>query len=87
MTDSGGIQEEAVTLGVPLIIMRDKTERCEATKLDFVEITGTKTEAILQACQKLLNKPKVAIKLRENPFGDGHAAERISKIIISGIGN
>lgn len=85
MTDSGGVQEEAVTLGVPLIIMRDKTERSEAINLNFVEITGTKTETIIRACQKYLSNQKLAIKPDGNPFGDGHAAERISEILIAGI--
>jgi UDP-N-acetylglucosamine 2-epimerase (non-hydrolysing) len=75
ITDSGGIQEEVVTLNKPVIILRDSTERPEILDSGFGVLTGTDPDAIVQAVQTVLRNPPPAA--RENPFGDGHAAERI----------
>jgi UDP-N-acetylglucosamine 2-epimerase (non-hydrolysing) len=75
ITDSGGIQEEVVTLNKPVIILRDSTERPEILDSGFGVLTGTDPGAIVQAVQTILRNPPPAA--RENPFGDGHAAERI----------
>jgi UDP-N-acetylglucosamine 2-epimerase (non-hydrolysing) len=75
ITDSGGIQEEVVTLNKPVIILRDTTERPEIIDSGFGMLTGTGPDAIVQAVQSILYNPPPAA--RTNPFGDGHAAERI----------
>jgi UDP-N-acetylglucosamine 2-epimerase (non-hydrolysing) len=75
ITDSGGIQEEVVTLNKPVVILRDTTERPEIIESGFGVLTGTDPDAIVQAVQTVLHGPPPAA--RKNPFGDGHAAERI----------
>jgi len=83
LTDSGGIQEEAPSLGVPVIIMRDKTERPEAVEAGVAWLGGTDPEIIEKLAVELLMKVESGefrrgLK-RRNPFGDGHAATRIVK--------
>ena len=83
LTDSGGIQEEAPSLGVPVIIMRDKTERPEAVEAGVAWLGGTDPEIIEKLAVELLMKVESGefrrgLK-RRNPFGDGHAAARIVK--------
>jgi len=83
LTDSGGIQEEAPSLGVPVIIMRDKTERPEAVEAGVAWLGGTDPEIIEKLAVELLMKVESGefrrgLK-RRNPFGDGHAATRIIK--------
>ena len=75
ISDSGGIQEEVVTLNKPVIILRDSTERPEIVDSGFGVLTGTNPDAIVHAVQTVLRGPLPTI--RKNPFGDGHAAERI----------
>ena len=79
MTDSGGIQEEAPSLGKPVLIMREKTERREAELAGVARLVGTRQSDIVTAAQTLLDDPKAYRQMvpRANPFGDGHAAERI----------
>jgi UDP-N-acetylglucosamine 2-epimerase len=75
VTDSGGIQEEGPALGVPVVIIRDKTERGEAVEAGAAILAGTSIEGILAAVSTILDQPRPSsIK---NPFGDGRAAERI----------
>lgn len=83
ITDSGGIQEEAPSLGKPVIVLRDTTERPEALVGHAVQVVGTNPHSIYITASKILNNPliKVQIKKGLNPYGDGQASARISKII------
>jgi UDP-N-acetylglucosamine 2-epimerase (non-hydrolysing) len=80
LTDSGGIQEEAPSFGVPVLIMRDKTERAEAVEVGVAQLVGTRGDAIFERTSQLLDEPasRAAIAPIENPFGDGKAASRIA---------
>jgi len=84
LTDSGGIQEEAPGLGVPVLVMRAVTERPEALQAGTAKLVGTETEAIYTEAAKLLDDPAAhaAMARAVNPFGDGHAAERIVSILL-----
>ena len=79
VTDSGGIQEEAPSLGKPVLVMRDVTERPEAVAAGAVRLIGTDTDTIVGATATLLDDPReyVTMSRAHNPYGDGHAAERI----------
>jgi UDP-N-acetylglucosamine 2-epimerase (non-hydrolysing) len=79
ITDSGGIQEEAPSLGKPVLVMRDVTERPEAVEAGTVKLVGTDTEAIVAEAQLLLDdmQAHAAMSRAHNPYGDGHAAARI----------
>jgi UDP-N-acetylglucosamine 2-epimerase (non-hydrolysing) len=79
LTDSGGIQEEAPALGTPVLILRRVTERPEALKAGTARLVGTETERIVSETRRLLDDPQAhaAMAHAVNPFGDGHAAERI----------
>lgn len=79
VTDSGGIQEEGPALGVPVVIIRDKTERGEAVDAGAAILAGTAIDGILAAVSSVLDRPDHP--LITNPFGDGHAAERIVRTI------
>ncbi len=83
ITDSGGIQEEAPSLGKPVLLMRDVTERPEAVKVGAVRVVGTDPERIVSECKRLLESQEEYSKMvvRRNPYGDGRAAERIVSII------
>ena len=83
ITDSGSIQEEAPALHKPVLLLREKTERQEAVEEGSVKIVGTNPTSIQQAVFELLHKPKIYRKMAEapNPFGDGHASEKILQII------
>ena len=80
LTDSGGIQEEAPSLGKPVLVMRDTTERQEAIEAGTACLVGTSRSAIIQNTLKLLDDHAAyqAMARAQNPFGDGHAAERIA---------
>lgn len=79
LTDSGGIQEEAPYFGRPVLVIRSRTERHEAAELGNAELSGTDTAAIVRAVSRLLDDPELYRQraVRVEPFGDGHAAERI----------
>ncbi len=83
LTDSGGIQEEAPSLGKPVLVMRKKTERPEAIEAGTAEIVGTEAENIIKATQQLLDNKSKYEKMAKavNPYGDGKAAERIVEIL------
>ena len=83
ITDSGGVQEEAPSLGKPVLVMRDTTERPEAVEAGTVKLVGTNKEAIIQEAQKLLDDEKEYNKMSKahNPYGDGKACERIVEFI------
>jgi UDP-N-acetylglucosamine 2-epimerase (non-hydrolysing) len=83
VTDSGGVQEEAPSLGKPVLVMRDTTERPEALEAGTVELVGTNTATIVSACVHLLqdeNQYQIRSKAH-NPYGDGKASERICTFI------
>ncbi|MBN2474008.1 MAG: UDP-N-acetylglucosamine 2-epimerase (non-hydrolyzing) [Pirellulales bacterium] len=79
LTDSGGVQEEAPSLGKPVLVMRDTTERPEAVEMGTVELVGTDAGAIVDAVARLLSDPEAYARMANavNPYGDGHACERI----------
>jgi UDP-N-acetylglucosamine 2-epimerase (non-hydrolysing) len=83
VTDSGGVQEEAPSLGKPVLVMRDSTERPEAIQAGTVELVGTNTATIVNAFLKLLLDEAEYIKRTNahNPYGDGKASERICTFI------
>jgi len=83
ITDSGGVQEEAPSLGKPVLVMRDTTERPEAVEAGTVKLVGTNKEAIIKEAQKLLDDKKEYEKMSKahNPYGDGKACERIVNFI------
>jgi len=83
LTDSGGIQEEALSLGKPVFVMREVTERPEALAVGTVRLVGADAGKIVASVATLLSKPEecAAISQRHNPYGDGQAAERILKIL------
>ncbi|PWH13482.1 MAG: UDP-N-acetylglucosamine 2-epimerase (non-hydrolyzing) [Ardenticatenia bacterium] len=79
LTDSGGIQEEAPSLGVPVLVLRHVTERPEALEAGVARLVGSETEAIVATASRLLDDAAAYARMRRavNPYGDGHAAERI----------
>ena len=83
ITDSGGVQEEAPSLGKPVLVMRDTTERPEAVIAKTVKLVGTHTETIIKEAQKLLNDTIEYEKMSKahNPYGDGKSCERIVEFI------
>jgi len=84
LTDSGGIQEEAPSLGKPVLVMRDTTERPEAVEAGTVKLVGTKTESIVMAVSNLLedNDEWQKMSRSHNPYGDGEASHRIARILV-----
>jgi UDP-N-acetylglucosamine 2-epimerase (non-hydrolysing) len=83
ITDSGGVQEEAPSLGKPVLVMRETTERPEAVEAGTVRLVGTRSENIVRAAAELLKDRAVYQKmtLTHNPYGDGHAAQRIREVV------
>lgn len=86
LTDSGGIQEEAPSLGKPVLVMRDTTERPEGIKAGTLRLVGTDEAFIYQSFTKLLDQPAEYEKMAKasNPYGDGKASVRIADIITKG---
>jgi UDP-N-acetylglucosamine 2-epimerase len=83
ITDSGGVQEEAPSLGKPVLVMRDTTERPEAVTAGTVKLVGTDMQKIIDEAVVLLDSEVDynAMARAMNPYGDGKAAQRIAKII------
>ncbi|BED08165.1 UDP-N-acetylglucosamine 2-epimerase [Escherichia coli] len=83
LTDSGGIQEEAPSLGKPVLVMRDTTERPEAVKAGTVKIVGTNKNIIMKSVQELLNNKGLYEMMSQslNPYGDGKAVDKIIHIL------
>jgi len=83
ITDSGGVQEEAPSLGKPVLVMRDNTERPEAVDAGTVLLVGTDTNKIIEQTNKLLNNEESykSMSMLHNPYGDGTACEKIVKFI------
>jgi len=87
ITDSGGVQEEAPSLGKPVLVMRDTTERPEAVEAGTVRLVGTDQERIVRETERLLDSPAEyeGMARAHNPYGDGKAAARIMKRLADGI--
>jgi UDP-N-acetylglucosamine 2-epimerase (non-hydrolysing) len=83
ITDSGGVQEEAPSLGKPVLVMRDTTERPEAVEAGTVKLVGTNKETIIKEAQKLIDDENEYYRMSKahNPYGDGKACERIVKYL------
>jgi len=83
LTDSGGIQEEGPSLGKPILVMREKTERPEAVAAGTVKLVGTDADRIVLEAERLLNDQAEYMRMARihNPYGDGHASERIREAI------
>ncbi|MFZ2716633.1 MAG: UDP-N-acetylglucosamine 2-epimerase [Lactococcus chungangensis] len=83
LTDSGGIQEEAPSLGVPVLVLRESTERPEGVAAGTLKVVGTFEEDVVSAVDGLLSDPVAYEKMAtaQNPYGDGKTSERIVSII------
>ena len=83
LTDSGGIQEEAPSLGKPVLVMRDTTERPEGIAAGTLKLVGTEEETIYTEFSRLLtdHTEYEAMSKASNPYGDGHACERIADVL------
>lgn len=89
LTDSGGIQEEAPSLGKPVLVMRDTTERPEAVDAGTVKLVGTKVETIVTELTELLSSEEnyKNMSFAHNPYGDGKACERIANALMKSFGD
>lgn len=87
LTDSGGIQEEAPSLGKPVLVMRDTTERPEGVAAGTLRLVGTGEETIYREFSRLLDDPAAYAEMSHasNPYGDGHASERIADVLSRGV--
>lgn len=85
LTDSGGIQEEAPAFGVPVLVLREVTERPEGVEAGVLKLVGTDTNRIVREATRLLDEPLAYAEMARavNPFGDGHAAQRIVTALVS----
>ena len=85
LTDSGGLQEEAPSLGVPVLVLRETTERPEGVEAGTLKLVGTETSRIVQEATRLLDDPIAYAEMAKaaNPYGDGHAAERIVEALMN----
>ena len=83
LTDSGGIQEEAPSLGKPVLVMRDTTERPEALNAGTVKLVGIQEDSIYEEAKRLLTNPDDYAMMSKsmNPYGDGNACKRIVKAL------
>lgn len=88
LTDSGGIQEEAPSLGKPVLVMRDTTERPEGVEAGTLRLVGTDEENIYGEFSRLLDDPAAYAEMSNasNPYGDGHASRRIADILSEDVG-
>ena len=87
LTDSGGIQEEAPSLGKPVLVMRDTTERPEGVAAGTLRLVGTGEETIYREFSRLLDDPAAYAEMSHasNPYGDGRASERIADVLSHGV--
>ena len=85
ITDSGGIQEEAPSLGKPVLVMRDTTERPEAVEANTVRLVGTDRQRIVSETRLLLDSEDHYLRMSRahNPYGDGHAAGKIVEVLLN----
>lgn len=88
LTDSGGLQEEAPALGTPVLVLREVTERPEAIEAGAARLVGTNRERIVEQTRLLLDDPEEHARMAHavNPYGDGHAAERIVQALLQASG-
>ncbi|WP_261303433.1 non-hydrolyzing UDP-N-acetylglucosamine 2-epimerase [Paenibacillus andongensis] len=88
LTDSGGLQEEAPSFGVPVLVLRDTTERPEGIQAGTLELVGTDEEVVYERARALLTDPDLYNKMSQaaNPYGDGKASERIVQAILHHFG-
>ena len=88
MSDSGGVQEEAPSLDVPVLVLRETTERPEALDTGAIRLVGTTREGIAQSAREVLGDSGLYRRMADaaNPFGDGHAAERIVTVLEERLG-
>ena len=86
LTDSGGIQEEAPALGKPVLVMREETERVEAIEAGTAKLVGTSEEGIAREFSRLLEDEEEYARMSQatNPYGDGHASQRIAEVLSQG---
>jgi UDP-N-acetylglucosamine 2-epimerase (non-hydrolysing) len=84
LTDSGGIQEEAPAFGIPVLVLREVTERPEGVEAGTVKVVGTDAARITREANCLLDDPAAYALMAQaaNPYGDGHAAERIVQALL-----
>jgi UDP-N-acetylglucosamine 2-epimerase (non-hydrolysing) len=84
LSDSGGIQEEAPALGKPVLVLRRHTERVEGIEAGTAKLIGTDQQSIVEETERLLHDPGLYARMAQarNPYGDGHAAERIGRILM-----
>ena len=84
LTDSGGIQEEAPGLGIPVLVLREVTERPEAVEAGTVRLVGTDRDRIVRETARLMDNKELYREMAHavNPYGDGHASERIVKALL-----
>lgn len=84
LTDSGGIQEEAPGFGIPALVLREVTERPEGVEAGALKLVGTATKTIVEEATRLLDNPSAyaAMAKAVNPYGDGHASERIIEALL-----
>ena len=85
LTDSGGIQEEATSLGIPTLVLREVTERPEGVDAGVLKLVGTDTQRIVSEARRLLDDEEAYRQMAcaANPYGDGHAAERIVAALLA----
>ena len=83
LTDSGGIQEEAPSFGVPILVMRYETERMEGVQAGFAQLVGANTQKIIKSADQILKQSKQSSRLSaiKNPYGDGTSAKKIITLI------
>jgi UDP-N-acetylglucosamine 2-epimerase (non-hydrolysing) len=88
LTDSGGIQEEGPSLGKPVLVMRDTTERPEALEAGTVQLVGTGRKAVREAVLLLLHDRAAYDRMAKavNPYGDGQAARRVVRAVLHFLG-
>jgi len=88
MTDSGGLQEEAPSLGKPVLVLRNETERPEAVRAGTVRLAGTSFDGVYKSARELLDREEVYVKMARavNPYGDGKASRRIVEALLHSFG-